>query len=222
MKSVALQPKPRNRCNPFSRLLSLTKTLNFSPPDFPGIWDRAVSHNTAPCGCRSHRGRAGRQDAVCCRRGDSPACSGSWFQLAPRGTATWIQRMKKPTTRNRPWRSGNSPPAPIASARCSNPSSGIQNDRCHGRRGCTEHWCPGGRWSAWIPKFLLLADSSSPPQVYSSSEFLAAHSNLSLSSSDRSHSEDKEERWDRHSGDEDRSRLSGTEPRCVLRRGMQR
>ncbi|KFW63222.1 Microtubule-associated serine/threonine-protein kinase 3, partial [Pygoscelis adeliae] len=50
-------------------------------------------------------------------------------------------------------------------------------------------------------------------KVYSSSEFLAAHSNLSLSSSDRSHSEDKEERWDRHSGDEDRSRLSGTEPR---------
>ncbi|XP_075380251.1 microtubule-associated serine/threonine-protein kinase 3 isoform X1 [Mycteria americana] len=50
-------------------------------------------------------------------------------------------------------------------------------------------------------------------KVYSSSEFLAAHSNLSLSSSDRSHSEDKEERWDRHSGDEDRSRLAGTEPR---------
>uniref|UniRef100_A0A8B9I1L0 non-specific serine/threonine protein kinase n=1 Tax=Anser brachyrhynchus TaxID=132585 RepID=A0A8B9I1L0_9AVES len=37
-----------------------------------------------------------------------------------------------------------------------------------------------------------------------------------LSSSDRSHSEDKEdrgERWERHSGDEDRSRLSGAEPR---------
>ncbi|XP_068276626.1 microtubule-associated serine/threonine-protein kinase 3 isoform X1 [Nyctibius grandis] len=50
-------------------------------------------------------------------------------------------------------------------------------------------------------------------KVYSSSEFLAAHSNLSLSSSDRSHSEDKEERWDRHSGDEERSRLVGTEPR---------
>ncbi|XP_064898527.1 microtubule-associated serine/threonine-protein kinase 3 isoform X10 [Columba livia] len=51
-------------------------------------------------------------------------------------------------------------------------------------------------------------------KVYSSSEFLAANSNLSLSSSsDRSHSEDKEERWDRHSGDEDRSRLAGTEPR---------
>ncbi|KFP11546.1 Microtubule-associated serine/threonine-protein kinase 3, partial [Egretta garzetta] len=50
-------------------------------------------------------------------------------------------------------------------------------------------------------------------KVYSSSEFLAAHSNLSLSSSDRSHSEDKEERWDRHSGDEDRSRLAGPEPR---------
>uniref|UniRef100_A0A8C3PP39 non-specific serine/threonine protein kinase n=1 Tax=Calidris pygmaea TaxID=425635 RepID=A0A8C3PP39_9CHAR len=44
-------------------------------------------------------------------------------------------------------------------------------------------------------------------KVYSSSEFLAAHSNLSLSSSDRSHSDDKEERWDRHSGDEERSRL---------------
>lgn len=72
-----------------------------------------------------------------------------------------------------------------------------------------------------IPEFLLLADSLSPPQVYSSSEFLAANSNLSLSSSDRSHSEDKEERWDRHSGDEDRSRLAGTEPRCVLRWGMQ-
>lgn len=68
---------------------------------------------------------------------------------------------------------------------------------------------------------LLLADVSSPPQVYSSSEFLAANSNLSLSSSsDRSHSEDKEERWDRHSGDEDRSRLAGTEPRCVPRQGM--
>uniref|UniRef100_A0A8B9TG13 non-specific serine/threonine protein kinase n=1 Tax=Anas platyrhynchos TaxID=8839 RepID=A0A8B9TG13_ANAPL len=51
-------------------------------------------------------------------------------------------------------------------------------------------------------------------KVYSSSEYLATHSNLSLSSSDRSHSEDKEdrgERWDRHSGDEDRSRLSGHE-----------
>uniref|UniRef100_A0A8D0EIS6 non-specific serine/threonine protein kinase n=1 Tax=Strix occidentalis caurina TaxID=311401 RepID=A0A8D0EIS6_STROC len=44
-------------------------------------------------------------------------------------------------------------------------------------------------------------------KVYSSSEFLAANSNLSLSSSDRSHSEDKEERWDRHSGDEDRTLL---------------
>ncbi|KAM6310722.1 microtubule-associated serine/threonine-protein kinase 3 [Podargus strigoides] len=50
-------------------------------------------------------------------------------------------------------------------------------------------------------------------KVYSSSEFLAAHSNLSLSSSDRSHSEDKEERWDRHSGDEERTRLAGPEPR---------
>ncbi|KFV06105.1 Microtubule-associated serine/threonine-protein kinase 3, partial [Pterocles gutturalis] len=50
-------------------------------------------------------------------------------------------------------------------------------------------------------------------KVYSSSEFLAANSTLSLSSSDRSHAEDKEERWDRHSGDEDRSRLAGTEPR---------
>lgn len=75
--------------------------------------------------------------------------------------------------------------------------------------------------SLGIPKFLPLADVSSPPQVYSSSEFLAANSNLSLSSSsDRSHSEDKEERWDRHSGDEDRSRLAGTEPRCVPTRGM--
>ncbi|XP_051495354.1 microtubule-associated serine/threonine-protein kinase 3 isoform X5 [Apus apus] len=50
-------------------------------------------------------------------------------------------------------------------------------------------------------------------KVYSSSEFLAAHSNLSLSSSDRSHSDDKEERWDRHSGDEERNRLVGPEPR---------
>ncbi|NXL59443.1 MAST3 kinase, partial [Chordeiles acutipennis] len=50
-------------------------------------------------------------------------------------------------------------------------------------------------------------------KVYSSSEFLAAHSNLSLSSSDRSQSEDKEERWDRHSGDEERNRLPGPEPR---------
>ncbi|KFQ15152.1 Microtubule-associated serine/threonine-protein kinase 3, partial [Leptosomus discolor] len=50
-------------------------------------------------------------------------------------------------------------------------------------------------------------------KVYSSSEFLAVNSNLSLSSSDRSHSDDKEERWDRHSGDEDRNRLAGTEPR---------
>uniref|UniRef100_A0A803YFQ6 non-specific serine/threonine protein kinase n=1 Tax=Meleagris gallopavo TaxID=9103 RepID=A0A803YFQ6_MELGA len=49
-----------------------------------------------------------------------------------------------------------------------------------------------------------------------SSEYLATHSNLSLSSSDRSHSEDKEdraERWDRHSGDEDKNRPSGAEPR---------
>ncbi|XP_030365414.1 microtubule-associated serine/threonine-protein kinase 3 isoform X3 [Strigops habroptila] len=47
-------------------------------------------------------------------------------------------------------------------------------------------------------------------KVYSSSEFLAVNSNLSISSSDRSHNEDKE---DRHSGDEDKSRLVGTEPR---------
>lgn len=77
--------------------------------------------------------------------------------------------------------------------------------------------------SLGIAEFLLLADgSSASPQVYSSSEFLAANSNLSLSSSDRSHSDDKEERWDRHSGDEDKSRLVGTEPRCVVRWGMQR
>ncbi|XP_064493170.1 microtubule-associated serine/threonine-protein kinase 3 isoform X7 [Pseudopipra pipra] len=50
-------------------------------------------------------------------------------------------------------------------------------------------------------------------KVYSSSEFLAVNSNLSLSSSDRSHSDEKEERWDRHSGDEDKSRPAGTEPR---------
>ncbi|NXD18345.1 MAST3 kinase, partial [Nothocercus nigrocapillus] len=46
-------------------------------------------------------------------------------------------------------------------------------------------------------------------KVYSSSEYLATHSNLSLSSSERSHSEEKEdrtERGDRSSGDEDRSR----------------
>ncbi|XP_071583928.1 microtubule-associated serine/threonine-protein kinase 3 isoform X4 [Heliangelus exortis] len=50
-------------------------------------------------------------------------------------------------------------------------------------------------------------------KVYSSSEFLAVHSNLSLSSSDRSHADDKEERWDRHSGDEERTQLAGPEPR---------
>ncbi|NXU93483.1 MAST3 kinase, partial [Xiphorhynchus elegans] len=50
-------------------------------------------------------------------------------------------------------------------------------------------------------------------KVYSSSEFLAVNSTLSLSSSDRSHSDEKEERWDRHSGDEDRSRPAGAEPR---------
>ncbi|XP_036255495.1 microtubule-associated serine/threonine-protein kinase 3 isoform X3 [Molothrus aeneus] len=50
-------------------------------------------------------------------------------------------------------------------------------------------------------------------KVYSSSEFLAVNSTLSLSSSDRSHCDDKEERWDRHSGDEDRTRPAGTEPR---------
>uniref|UniRef100_A0A8C3MVQ7 non-specific serine/threonine protein kinase n=1 Tax=Geospiza parvula TaxID=87175 RepID=A0A8C3MVQ7_GEOPR len=50
-------------------------------------------------------------------------------------------------------------------------------------------------------------------KVYSSSEFLAVNSALSLSSSDRSHCDDKEERWDRHSGDEDKSRPAGTEPR---------
>uniref|UniRef100_A0A8C3RY44 non-specific serine/threonine protein kinase n=1 Tax=Chelydra serpentina TaxID=8475 RepID=A0A8C3RY44_CHESE len=47
-------------------------------------------------------------------------------------------------------------------------------------------------------------------KVYSSSEYLAAHSNLSFSSSERSQSEDKEdrtERWDRSSGDEEKSRL---------------
>ncbi|XP_065555647.1 microtubule-associated serine/threonine-protein kinase 3 isoform X3 [Lathamus discolor] len=47
-------------------------------------------------------------------------------------------------------------------------------------------------------------------KVYSSSEFLAVNSSLSVSSSDRSHNEDKE---DRHSGDEDKSRLAGPEPR---------
>uniref|UniRef100_A0A8C5F1B2 non-specific serine/threonine protein kinase n=1 Tax=Gopherus evgoodei TaxID=1825980 RepID=A0A8C5F1B2_9SAUR len=48
-------------------------------------------------------------------------------------------------------------------------------------------------------------------KVYSSSEYLAAHSNLSFSSSERSQSEEKEdriERWDRSSGDEEKSRLS--------------
>uniref|UniRef100_U3KHE7 non-specific serine/threonine protein kinase n=1 Tax=Ficedula albicollis TaxID=59894 RepID=U3KHE7_FICAL len=50
-------------------------------------------------------------------------------------------------------------------------------------------------------------------KVYSSSEFLAVNSTLSLSSSERSHCDDKEERWDRHSGDEDRSRPAGPEPR---------
>uniref|UniRef100_A0A7M4FGD2 non-specific serine/threonine protein kinase n=1 Tax=Crocodylus porosus TaxID=8502 RepID=A0A7M4FGD2_CROPO len=47
-------------------------------------------------------------------------------------------------------------------------------------------------------------------KVYSSSEYLAAHSALSLSSSERSHSEEKEdrpERWDRSSGDEEKSRV---------------
>ncbi|KFQ56483.1 Microtubule-associated serine/threonine-protein kinase 3, partial [Nestor notabilis] len=47
-------------------------------------------------------------------------------------------------------------------------------------------------------------------KVYSSSEFLAVNASLSVSSSDRGHNEDKE---DRHSGDEDKSRLAGTEPR---------
>uniref|UniRef100_A0A8C3MPB6 non-specific serine/threonine protein kinase n=1 Tax=Geospiza parvula TaxID=87175 RepID=A0A8C3MPB6_GEOPR len=50
-------------------------------------------------------------------------------------------------------------------------------------------------------------------KVYSSSEFLAVNSALSLSSSDRSHCDDKEERWDRHSGDEDKSRPAGTDLR---------
>uniref|UniRef100_A0A8C0HHG6 non-specific serine/threonine protein kinase n=1 Tax=Chelonoidis abingdonii TaxID=106734 RepID=A0A8C0HHG6_CHEAB len=47
-------------------------------------------------------------------------------------------------------------------------------------------------------------------KVYSSSEYLAAHSNLTFSSSERSQSEEKEdriERWDRSSGDEEKSRL---------------
>ncbi|XP_025066054.1 microtubule-associated serine/threonine-protein kinase 3 isoform X1 [Alligator sinensis] len=53
-------------------------------------------------------------------------------------------------------------------------------------------------------------------KVYSSSEYLAAHSALSLSSSERSHSEEKEdrpERWDRSSGDEEKSRVLNTEAR---------
>ncbi|XP_074834267.1 microtubule-associated serine/threonine-protein kinase 3 isoform X2 [Carettochelys insculpta] len=53
-------------------------------------------------------------------------------------------------------------------------------------------------------------------KVYSSSEFLAAHSNLSCSASAHSQSEEKEdraERWDRSSGDDEKSRLSGTETR---------
>uniref|UniRef100_A0A8C6ZK45 non-specific serine/threonine protein kinase n=1 Tax=Nothoprocta perdicaria TaxID=30464 RepID=A0A8C6ZK45_NOTPE len=55
-------------------------------------------------------------------------------------------------------------------------------------------------------------------KVYSSSEYLATHSNLSLSSSERSHSEEKEdrtERWDRSSGDEDKSRPLVPETRCL-------
>ncbi|NWV70209.1 MAST3 kinase, partial [Malurus elegans] len=50
-------------------------------------------------------------------------------------------------------------------------------------------------------------------KVYSSSEFLAVNSTLSLSSSEKSHCDDKEERWDRHSGDEDKGRPAGAEPR---------
>lgn len=118
-KLVALQPKSQNRCNPPSRLLALT---NFLPPKLP--WDLGLGclpmgvGPTWPC-CR--------QDMGFCRQGDIPSPSGSCFQLAPRGIATWIRRMRKPTTRNHRWRSGSSPPAPTASARCSSPSCSTQN-----------------------------------------------------------------------------------------------
>ncbi|KAJ8374742.1 hypothetical protein SKAU_G00053220 [Synaphobranchus kaupii] len=47
------------------------------------------------------------------------------------------------------------------------------------------------QFSSWSHRF---------SKVYSSSEHLATPSNLSFSSTDRSHSEEKEERWDRRSG----------------------
>ncbi|KAJ6664319.1 hypothetical protein lerEdw1_008538 [Lerista edwardsae] len=53
-------------------------------------------------------------------------------------------------------------------------------------------------------------------KVYSSSEYLANPSNLSFTSCEQSHRMDKEDRaegWDRSSGDEEKSRLTGTETR---------
>lgn len=53
-------------------------------------------------------------------------------------------------------------------------------------------------------------------QVYSSSEYLAHPSSLSFTSCEQSHSMDKEDRtegWDRSSGDEEKSRFTGTETR---------
>lgn len=60
VKSVALQLKSQNRCNPVSRLLSLTKSLNFLPQNSPGIWDWAVSslRVQVPSGPHGQAGRA--------------------------------------------------------------------------------------------------------------------------------------------------------------------
>ncbi|NXE07167.1 MAST3 kinase, partial [Lophotis ruficrista] len=62
----------------------------------------------------------------------------------------------------------------------------------------------GGQFSSCSHRF---------SKVYSSSEFLAGGGNLSPSSSERSHGEGGGGRWDRHSGDEERSRGGGAEPR---------
>lgn len=84
--------------NSVSRLLSLNESIAFSPPNICGFGTglSATTHLHVL----------------------SPHHWGFCFQLDPRGTGTWIRRMKRPMMRNRLWRLASSPPAPTASARC--------------------------------------------------------------------------------------------------------
>ena len=110
-------------------------------------------------------------------------------------TVTWAQTTTmKRTMMNHLWSSDSSPLWPTASARyCSaviKDASNVKNSDGikHRREG-------------HIPPDILFKRPRNPPfklQVYSSTEHLSTStpSNQSLSSSERSHSEEKEERWE--------------------------